>query len=91
MQNHEDEIEILENLNRHINTKKALRLAIETLKKQIPKIPIIEHGEYSPALCPSCKEELSKHLGDGYYEHRYMLRICECGQKIKWDEEQEEV
>jgi len=58
-------------------------LAIEALEKQIPKNPIIE--SWNPALCPSCGEELSESIGDGYYKHWQGLKICECGQKLKWD------
>lgn len=61
----------------------ALREAIFVLSKQIPKIPKIE--SWSPALCPTCEEELSESIGDGYYKHHYGLNICECGQKLKWE------
>ena len=61
---------------------KAYKLAVKALDKQIPKTPKIER--WSPALCPSCGNELSEDLGDGYYRHWYGLSICECGQKLKW-------
>jgi len=62
----------------------AIDLAILALEKQIPVKPIIK-SDYSPALCPLCNEELSEHLGDGYYKHYYGRSICECGQKLRWD------
>ena len=67
----------------------AIDTAIETLEKQIPKKPIIE--PWSPAICPSCGEELSRSLGDGYYSHRVHLTHCpnlECLQRLDWGEEE---
>ncbi len=62
----------------------ALNMGIEALLKQIPKHPIIE--KWSAALCPCCKEELSEHMGDGYYRHRESLDRCpKCGQKLEWN------
>lgn len=61
-----------------------LTMGIEALDKQIPKKPKIKKWE--PALCPTCEKELSEHLGDDYYKHYYGKTICECGQKLKWDE-----
>ena len=46
--------------------KDAYRVAIAVLKKSIPKRPIYQ-GAYAPVLCPSCGEELSQHIRDGYY------------------------
>ena len=63
---------------------KAYELAVNALEKQIPKTLKIE--KWNPALCPSCNNELSEHLGDGYYKHYYGLKVCECGQKLKWEE-----
>ena len=63
---------------------KSYELAVKALEKQIPTSPKIK--SWSPALCPSCDKELSEHLGDGYYKHYYGLSICECGQKLKWEE-----
>jgi len=71
----------------YINTQHildAIDLAITALEKQIPSKPIIK-SDYSPALCPSCNEELSEHLGSGYYKHHYGKSICECGQKLRWE------
>ena len=63
----------------------AIDTAIEALEKQIPKKPIIK--PWSPATCPSCGEELSISLGDGYYSHRIILTHCpnlECLQRLDW-------
>jgi hypothetical protein len=70
-------------------------LAIE---KQIPKEPIIidnrfaicnyqaaQFNEQSPALCPCCGAELSDLLDDGSYKHMTSKKVCNCGQKLKWD------
>jgi len=61
----------------------ALNIAINALEKQIPQKPKIE--SWSPALCPTCEKELSESVGDGYYKHWYSMKICECGQKLKWE------
>lgn len=61
----------------------SLDMAIEALEKQIPIKPIMR--EYCPAYCPVCRAELSESKGDGYYKHHYSLKVCNCGQKLKWD------
>jgi len=58
---------------------KAYELAVEALDKQIPKTPIIK--SWSPALCPSCGNELSEHLGDGCYKHYHGLRFVSVDKK----------
>jgi hypothetical protein len=60
-----------------------LKLAEESLRKQLPKKPIIE--KWSPAFCPCCKKELSESIGDGYYKHYISKKICDCGQKLEWE------
>jgi len=70
----------------YINTQHildAIDLAIAALEKQIPSKPVITN--WNPALCPSCNEELSEHMEDGYYYHYTNLKVCECGQKLRWD------
>lgn len=67
----------------------AIDTAKEALEKQIPKKPIIK--PWSPAICPSCGEELSISLGDGYYSHRIILTHCpnlECLQRLDWGDEE---
>ena len=64
----------------------AYDLAIQALEKQIAKRPVIE--SWLPALCPTCSEELSNDLGDGYYEHSTFLERCpnvDCSQRLDWD------
>lgn len=64
-----------------------LEKAKEALEKQIPKKPIIK--PWSPATCPSCGEELSISLGDGYYKHGVHLTHCpnlKCLQQLDWSE-----
>jgi len=70
----------------NINTQhilNAIDLAIVALEKQIPSKPKITN--WNPALCPSCNEELSESIGDGYYHHYTNLKVCECGQKLRWN------
>lgn len=63
---------------------KDMEAALVSLNKQIPKSPIIE--SWCPARCPCCDEYLSEDLGDGYYKHYTSLTICDCGQKLIWQE-----
>lgn len=61
----------------------ALALAIDALKRQIPRKPIIRETEdyfgYAKyVLCPNCEEI------DFGYEHPCFCRIC--GQAIDWEE-----
>lgn len=61
-------------------------MAIETLELQIPKKPKIKPWE--PAMCPACGEELSEHMGDGYYKHMKYLTRCpnsDCAQRLQWE------
>ena len=58
----------------------AMKLAIETLEKQIPKKPIFEREQTSPfgvddvPYCPNCKCSLPE------------VSYCEeCGQAIDWE------
>jgi len=70
----------------YINTEElltAIDMAISALEKQIPAKLTIK--DYTPVLCPSCNNELSEHLRDGYYKHHYYKSICNCGQKLRWD------
>lgn len=63
----------------------AVDMAISALEKQIPKKVIIK--TWNPAICPTCGEELSEDLGDGYYEHYRYLERCpnvECAQRLLW-------
>lgn len=55
----------------------ALALAIDALKKQIPKKPYKdnENGMYEKEHCPSCYRSLFPN------DHH-----CECGQAIDWEE-----
>lgn len=70
------------------NEIEAIQHAIKCVELQIPKMP--KQQEWSPALCRNCGAELSIHKGDGYYEHMTNLSICHCGQKIKWEDDDDE-
>lgn len=63
---------------------KCYDLAIEALGKQIPKKPKIK--PWNPASCPCCGVQLSESRGDGYYKHWTSLKVCECGQKLDWED-----
>lgn len=79
-----EEDELSEELGTEIEEQaKVCEIAITALEKQIPKQPRMEY--WSPAICPTCRGELSKHLGYGYYEHLTLLTVCECGQKLDWN------
>lgn len=60
----------------------VLNMAINALEKQIPKKPIIK--TWNPAKCPNCNAELSDDAGDGYYKPYIHLKVCDCGQHLKW-------
>ena len=66
------------------DTQEAINIAIKALEKQMSINPIIK--SWSPALCPNCNKELSENLGDGFYKHYYSLSVCECGQKLRWED-----
>lgn len=77
------EKEVLDERYGNYEASEHLDMAIKALEKQVPKKPIME--DWSPAKCPSCGAELSDDLGDGYYKHYYGLKVCDCGQQLKWD------
>lgn len=58
------------------NLTEAYDMAIETLKKQIPKKPYNdnENGVYEKEHCPTCHRSLFPN------EHH-----CKCGQAITWE------
>lgn len=62
----------------------ALRIAIKSIEKQIPKKPKyvmdnIEHNFYE-CMCPNCKK---------YHREFYPFAYCNhCGQAIDWGEEE---
>lgn len=56
----------------------ALDMAIEALKKQIPKKPVICDGFMTVARCPVCNDVLS-----------FLSKHCkDCGNKIDWKVEE---
>lgn len=71
---------------KQLGTLEKVREAVE---RQQAKKPIIQ--PWFPARCPTCGEELSESLGDGYYRHRTFLERCtnvECAQRLDWGEEE---
>ena len=68
---------------------KANEMAIQALKKQIPKKVKIEQWIYTKC---DCGYEFSKHHGDGYYSIllENKTKYCpNCGQKLNWESEEE--
>ena len=68
------------------NFQDACKMAIEALKKQIPKKPkeiVTDDNEYICTLCPVCNEIVDDD-GRGYKQPYCM----ECGQAIDWSEEE---
>lgn len=62
-----------------------LRIAIEALKKQIPKMPDYEGDGYADGflvydtwVCPSCGRYYELDCNDGY------IYCPQCGQRIDW-------
>lgn len=63
-------------------------VGIAGMKNDYHKQPIFK--AYMPTLCPSCKAELSEDLGDGYYKDLTHIKVCACGQQLKWESEVED-
>ena len=67
------------NTEEHI---KSIEVAINALKKQIPKKVIMERNIY---LCPNCGAKAETDCGDDMLDYR--LNCCDnCGQKLDWSE-----
>lgn len=63
----------------------AIDMAIAEMKKAIPAKPI-DNGNWSAKTCPTCGEELSEHMGDGYYQDSVCLISCpNCRQLLDWN------
>ena len=70
---------------REIGTVDECRKAVE---KQ--KVKTVNVREWSPSFCPTCKYELSHHVGDGFYKNPTFLKRCpKCGQAIQWNDDLE--
>lgn len=72
----------------YLKYRDAMREAIRSLEKDIPKMVIVK--KWSPDICPTCGKDLSESIGDGYYTHPTFLERCpnvECGQRLKWDDD----
>lgn len=67
-----------------VSDRKDAKHIVAALEKQVPKKPVIK--EWSPARCPTCGAELSEDMGDGYYKPWYSKKVCDCGQKLDWNE-----
>ncbi len=64
-----------------------LRIADEISKaiyKQIPAAPVKQ--KWSASECPCCGCELSENLGDGFYADWTESIVCDCGQRLDWEE-----
>jgi len=59
----------------------VLKMAIDALKKQIPRKPIGEH--YAHMRCPSCNHRIPS--GQGSSSRRRDNWCNYCGQKILWE------
>ena len=62
--------------------KNGLRMAINALKKQIPKKPHKNFEKFSGVWC-SC----GKYLGKGYFVDKPSY-CTDCGQKLDWSDEE---
>ena len=62
--------------------KNGLRMAINALKKQIPKKPHKNFEKFSGVWC-SC----GKYLGKGYFVDKTSY-CTDCGQKLDWSDEE---
>lgn len=88
------EIDRIESAIRHIQTSAdidpwALEIAVEAMRKQIPKKPAVPVDTW---LCPSCGEpvEYQRKLGDNVLYHGQHDFCPKCGQAIDWEEGEDE-
>lgn len=72
--------------------KEALKVAIKTLEKQIPKKILYEEQYYgTPWLCPECEAdqiEVEFFTEDGYEPKDKYSYCWKCGQKLDWSVEE---
>lgn len=69
--------------------QEAIGVAMEALKKQIPKKPTESADTYEQYRCPVC----DTCVGIWDLQHRTVIKenYCQhCGQKIMWEEEDED-
>lgn len=71
----------------------ACDIAMDAIKKQIPKKPIIEREDYPEInnfmetyICPICNSELAGRDQVGF-THR-LHKYCDCGQALDWSDEE---
>lgn len=85
----EKAIEILEKQKLFTPIGQAAFVALEALKKQVPRKVIKE--SWNASKCPTCGEVLSENMGDGYYKDYEYLERCpnvECAQRLDWGDGQ---
>lgn len=78
---------IAENCDQPVKTLEFKANIQNALEKQIPKKPII--GSWIPAKCPCCNKYIGEWLEDGYVKNWTNLKVCDCGQKLDWSEDDE--
>lgn len=67
--------------------KGIISLIYSLTEREDKKTPYIA-DDWSPALCPSCLEELSNLDDTGYYIHAMFLERCpnpDCVQRLSWE------
>ena len=69
-----------------LKRKEALHMAIESMKKQIPKKPIEDDTSYSGYKCPTCNSNIYQLRSHNIMQTPYCIF---CGQALKWGEEDE--
>jgi len=75
--------DIQQNILPTMPEKTSIRMALETLKMQIPQKVIRE--EWSISRCPCYGSELGEWTEDGQHKDYDYLKICDCGQKLDWN------
>lgn len=84
----------------------AVKIAVATIEKQIPKKPLKRpfdcselkgksyYENYDNFLCPSCKKRIISNINGGWVAGRRQKYCDKCGQALDWwmpKEKQEEI
>lgn len=87
--NNEEAIELLSNVNLQSPLAEALKLAVKSLKKQMPKKAQCDEVFHKTFYytCPTCGNALLTKM----MNERQNTRFCwDCGQALDWEEGEQE-
>lgn len=70
--------------------REAAVCAIKSLKKQIPKKPVISKAnltDFQDFHCPSCNKKIISRLDGEFIAGRLQKYCADCGQALDWSDE----